>query len=166
MWNSVDEFADWYEKEGFPIRPPQNNAIFKTNNAYAMVLYREGQFQTELYIVDPNSVTPEHRHPGVESIIMYLSGEGSTTVNEQQVADPRPYFNILNSDGTSVLFRQKLKLDSKDSHGLICYDKGFAFFSIEKWPDGIEPTSVAAHWDGETTGDIHNQTISRGSKND
>lgn len=165
MWHSVEEFAEWYESADFPIRPPQNNAIFKTNNACALVLYREGQFQVELYIVDPNSITPEHRHPGVESIIMYLSGEGSTTINEVQPADPRPFFNMLNSNGTSILFKQKLRLDSNDSHGLVCYDKGFAFFSIEKWPDGITPTSVAAHWDGETTGDIHNNTIAGGIKN-
>jgi hypothetical protein len=162
-WNTVDEFADWYEQNGFPIRPPHDNAIFKTNNAHAVVLYREGQFQAELYIVDANSVTPEHSHPGVESIIMYLTGEGSTTVNEKSVADPRPYFTKVNNDGTSILFKQKLRLNPNDSHGLVCHDKGFSFFSIEKWPDGISPSSVAAHWDGETTGEIHNKTIEKGT---
>jgi len=159
MWNTVEEFAKWYEEENFPIRPPQNNAIFKTNNAYALVLYREGQYQVELYIVDPNSVTPEHRHPGVESIIMYLSGHGNTTINGEHVADPTSFWNLINEDGTSKLFKQSIRLDPNDSHGLVCGENGFAFFSIERWPDGIEPLSVAAHWDGETTGDIHNATI-------
>ena len=72
MWNTVDEFAKWYEDSGFPIRPPQDNAIFRTNNASALVLYREEQFQAELYIADANDITPEHSHPGIESVIMFL----------------------------------------------------------------------------------------------
>ena len=161
MWNTVEEFAQWYEEQGFPIRPPQHNSIFRTNNASAVVLFREGQFQVEMYIGDANSVTPEHNHPEVESIIMYLSGEGSTTVNSKEVADPTPYFNMTNPDGTSVLFKQRLRVNPTDTHGLRTYNRGFAFFSIEKWPDGIQPTSVAAHWEGETTGSIHDTIIQR-----
>jgi hypothetical protein len=159
MWNDVEEFLEWYVSNGSPIRPPQNNAIFRTNNASALVLYREGQFQVELYIGDANSVTPEHKHPGIESILVYLSGEGSTTVNEQQVADPKPYFNKVNPDGTSILFKQRVRVDPKDSHGLTTYSKGFAFYSFEMWPDGVSPTSVASHWEGETTGEIHNEML-------
>ena len=159
MWNTVEEFAQWYEDNGFPIRPPQNDAIFRTNNASALVLFREGQFQVELYIGDPNSVTPEHSHPGVESIIMFISGEGTTTVNKKEVADPRPYFNMVNEDGTSILFKQKLRIRPSDSHGLTSYNKGFAFYSMEKWPDDVQPTSVAAHWHGETTGNLHDAVV-------
>jgi hypothetical protein len=159
MWNTVEQFAKWYEENNFPIRPPQNNAIFRTNNASALVLFREGQFQVELYIGDPNSTTPEHSHPGVESIIMVLSGRGSTTINGVEPADPRPYFDKINADGTSILFKQSIRLDPTDSHGLITYDNGFSFFSIEKWPDGVELSSVAAHWHGDTTGDIHTSLI-------
>lgn len=165
MWNTVEEFAKWYEENNFPIRPPQHNSIFRTNNASAVVLYREGQFQAEMYIADPNSLTPEHNHPGVESIILYVSGEGSTSVNEKEIANPAPYFNAVNVDGTSVLFKQKVRITPNDSHGLMTYSKGFAFFSIEKWPDGVTPTSVAAHWHGETTGDIHDMIV-RGTGNE
>jgi len=159
MWNSVEEFAKWYEENGFPIRPPQNNAVFRTNNANAVVVYREGQYQVEMYIADPNSITPEHSHPDVESIIMFLTGEGSTTVNSKEVADPSPYFNMVNPDGTSILFKQQLRITPKDTHGLTTYNRGFAFFSIEKWPDGVEPTSVAVHWHGDTTGNIHDKLV-------
>lgn len=159
MWNTVEQFAEWYEENQFPIRPPQHNAIFRTDNASALVLFRQGQFQVELYIGDPNSITPEHSHPGVESIIMFISGEGTTTVNEKEVADPRPYFNKVNEDGTSILFKQKLRISPSDSHGLTSYSKGFAFYSIEKWPDNIQPTSVAAHWHGETTGNLHDGVV-------
>jgi hypothetical protein len=164
-WNNVEEFVDWYEANGSPIRPPQHNAIFRTNNASALVLYREGQFQVELYIGDPNCVTPEHRHPGIESMLVYLSGEGSTTINEAEVADPTPYFNKVNADGTSVLFKQRVRVDPVDSHGLTTYSKGFAFYSFEKWPEGVEPTSVTSHWEGETTGDIHDRVIEQVNKN-
>jgi hypothetical protein len=159
MWNTVEEFAGWYEKSGYPIRPPQTNAIFRTNNASALVLYREGQFQVELYIGDANSVTPEHSHPGVDSILVYLSGEGNSTVNSVVPLNLVPFFNKINPDGTSMLFKQAIRVDPKDTHGLTTYNKGFAFYSIEKWQDGIEPTSVTIRWEGETTGDIHNKVL-------
>jgi hypothetical protein len=165
MWNSVEEFAKWYEEKEFPMRPPQDNGIFRTNNASAVVLYREGQFQAELYIGDPNSITPEHSHPGIKSIIMFLSGEGNTTVNGNFVADPRPYFNKINEDGTSVLFKQKVIVDPNDTHGLTTYNRGFAFLSIEKWPDNVQPTSVTVHWHGDTTGDIHDKIV-QGTSNE
>jgi hypothetical protein len=165
MWNNVEEFAKWYEDEGFPLRPPQLNSIFRTNNASALVLYREGQFQVELYIADNGGFTPEHSHPGVESIIMYLSGKGNTTINNNTVADPTVYFDKINPDGTSVLFKQKLRLNPLDSHGLITYDTGFAFLSIEHWPDGVAPSSVTTHWEGETTGSIHDETIRKTKQN-
>lgn len=163
MWTTVEEFAKWYEDSGYPIRPPQTNAIFRTNNASALVLYREGQFQVELYIGDANSTTPEHSHPGVDSILVYLSGEGNTTINSEvptHLVNLSSYFDQTNPDGTSVLFKQSVRVDPKDTHGLTTYSKGFAFYSIEKWQDGIEPTSVTVCWHGETTGEIHNQVLS------
>lgn len=164
MWNTIEEFANWYEKEEFPFKPPQIDCIFRTNNASTVVLFREGKFQVELYIVDSNSYTPEHKHPGVESIILYISGEGSTTINEKESTDPRPYFNMLNKDGTSILYKQKIRLNPNDSHGLKVFEKGFAFLSIEKWPENIDPNSVAVHWEGNTTGNLHNETIMKAKK--
>ena len=166
MWNDVEEFADWYEKEGFPFLPPQNNAIYRTNNASVVVLYRKGQYQVELYIADADDVTPEHNHPGIESIIMYISGDGNTTLNGNAIADPTPFWNMTNLNGTSYLFKQRVRLDPKDTHGLSTGPRGFAFLSIEKWPDGITPTSVSVHWDGETTGEIHDAQISKVRNND
>lgn len=166
MWETVEEFAEWYKENGFPFLPPQDNAIFRTNNASAVVLYRKGQFQAELYIGDPSCTTPEHSHPGVESIIMYISGDGETTINSKAIIDPKPYWDMKNLDGSSVLFKQSLRLNPEDTHGLTTGPRGFAFFSIEKWPDGIDPSSVAAHWEGETTGDIHDAAIERGKRNE
>lgn len=155
MWNTVEEFANWYKEKGFPFKPPQNNSIYRTNNASAVVLWREGRFQAELYIADANDVTPEHSHPGVESVIVYLSGDGNTTINGEGVADPKPFWNMINEDGTSVLYQQSIRIDPSDTHGLITGDRGFAFLSLEMWPEDIETTSVTVRWEGDTTGDVH-----------
>jgi hypothetical protein len=159
MWKTVEEFADWYKEKGFPFRPPQNNSIYRTNNASAVVLWREGRFQAELYIADANDATPEHSHPGVESIIVYLSGDGTTTINSKEVADPKPFWDLTNEDGTSVLFKQSVRIDPNDTHGLITGDRGFAFLSLEMWPEDIDTTSVTVRWEGETTGNVHNNQI-------
>jgi len=159
MCNTVDEFADWYEKNNFPIRPPQDDPIYITDISYSYVLYREGQYQVELYIIDSNSITPEHSHPGVESIIMFLAGECNTTINGNLLYDASPYFNLINNDGTSVMFKYRARLNPKDTHGLKVYDAGTAFLSIEKWPDEMVPSSVALHWEGETVGNTHNKIL-------
>jgi hypothetical protein len=160
MWDSIEEFAKWYEESGYPICPPQHNAIFRTNNASALVLFREGQFQVELYIGDADSVTPEHSHPGVESIIVYLSGEGRTSINSitEKYREPAEYDKV-NPDGTSVLFKLAMRINPQDTHGLVTGSKGFAFYSIEKWDDSLTPTSVTIEWEGETTGDLHDETL-------
>ena len=55
MWTTVEEFAEWYKSEGFPIRPPFEDPIYITEISYSYVLYREGQYQAELYLIKPTS---------------------------------------------------------------------------------------------------------------
>jgi hypothetical protein len=51
------------------------------------------------------------------------------------------------------------KLTDKQTHAVITGAKGGALLSIEKWPEGVKPTSVTVRWDGDTVGLAHNKTI-------
>jgi hypothetical protein len=160
MYNTVEEFAEWYMRKGFPIRPPFKDPVYVTDISYSYVLYRAGQYQAELYLIKPNHDTPDHSHPGVESIIMIWGGDLNTRIDGQLVEYPSTYNSQNMGDGTSNLFGAcSKKLTDKETHAVITGPKGGALLSLEKWPNGIVPTSVTVRWQGNTLGKDHDQTI-------
>jgi hypothetical protein len=154
-WNTVKEFADWYVAQGFPMRPPGDGPVYVTSISSSYVLYREGQYQAELYLVKPNSASPEHSHPGVENIIMVLGGaEGGTT--NGVLEDNTELAAQTNPDGTSKIFGCFGEtLTDKDKHSLITGSTGGAFISFEKWPEHIKPYSVTENWEGDAIDNEH-----------
>jgi hypothetical protein len=51
------------------------------------------------------------------------------------------------------------KLDDRGTHALIVGDKGGAFLSLEKWPDGVKPNSVTINWSGDPVDPGHLKII-------
>jgi quercetin dioxygenase-like cupin family protein len=154
-WNTVKEFADWYVANNFPIRPPFDGPVYVTSISYSYVLYREGQYQAELYLVKPNAASPDHSHPKVENIIMVLGGAVGGTTNGKET-DNTTESLISNLDGTSKLFKGMSEtLTDKDVHSLTTGDTGGAFISFEKWPEDIKPYSVTENWEGASIDSDH-----------
>jgi len=162
MWSTVEEFRDWYMGNGMPIRPPFKNPVFATDNAMSLCLFREGRFQVEMYISEPNSTSPPHTHPGVESAFVYLAGniqfnlEGrdNPDVQQWQVASPDGYHSLL---GKTV--------SSPDGipHWLGIGPEGGAFLSFEYWKDQ-DPVSVTVNWNGDSVGKEHDKILNKGDK--
>jgi len=144
MWKTVEEFAAWYKQNKFPMRPPIEDPVYVTEISMSYVLFREGQYQAELYLVKPNTGSPEHSHPGVENIIMILGGDiGTTKDNITQ--------GIFGNQGPTI--------KDKGTHALHTGNKGGAFLSIEKWREGSIPNSVTINWKGETCGEEHTKLL-------
>ena len=101
-----------------------------------VVIDRQGQFQTELFIVGPQtSEIVMHIHPGIDSYEMHLSGDFKFIVQGET------YNN--NSDGRSLKDRFTLeKVDSDFVHGGL-FKEGGAFLSFQHWYNGKTPTSVS-----------------------
>jgi hypothetical protein len=159
MWNNVKEFADWYVANKFPLRPPFGESVYATINSYSFVLYREGRYQAELYLVCPNSTSPDHSHPGVENVVMILGGDVAGTRNGE-LQDLSPMWNQMSENGTSALFGAMGEpLTDKDVHSLIAGPKGGAFISFEKWPDDMKMSSVTANWKGAPLNGDHQTMI-------
>lgn len=153
--NTLEEFADWYKQNGYPIRPPAVDCVYVTDNSYSYVLFRQGNFQAEIYLVQPNSGSPEHSHPKVENIILFWGGDASTTydgvpINPPAVAQPKgldepsPYFGAMGP-----------KMTDEHTHSLRTGPRGAAFLSLEKWPENVRPTSVIVNWKGAAIGAQH-----------
>jgi hypothetical protein len=163
MWETLEEFAEWYKKEGFPIRPPFEDPVYTTDISYSYVLFREGQYQAELYLVRPNTSSPEHSHPGVENIIMVWGGDVSFS-QEGVYNDLSEHYTEPSSQGTNKLFGMcGPNLKGTATHALFAGNKGGAFLSLEKWPKDKTPNSVTIHWQGDAVDPTHASIISTGA---
>lgn len=151
MWQTVEEFAAWYKANNMPMRPPQDDPIYVTEISMSYVLFREGQFQAELYLVKPNTGSPQHSHPGIENIIMLLGGDITLENSQGDKVSPPQGMDIFGLLGSPIR--------NNETHALLCGNKGGAFLSLEKWGDDIKPTSVTIRWEGNTCGSEHTKLV-------
>lgn len=142
-WNSIEDFAAWYKVNKFPIRPV-DDPVYVTEISMSYVLFREGQFQAELYLVKPHTGSPEHSHPGVENIIMVWGGDIGTALDNVAPA-------IFGNQGPTIR--------ENNTHALHAGNRGGAFLSLERWEEPLKPTSVTIRWKGDTCGDEHTKLV-------
>lgn len=144
---TIEEFAAWYKANNYPVQPPFEDCVYVTDISYSYVLFRQGRFQAEVYLVKPNANSEEHSHPGVENIILFWGGDAATVHDGVRTECP----NRLSqkADGTGTAFGvMGPKITDANTHALQTGDKGAAFLSLEKWPEDVKPTSVVVNWKG------------------
>lgn len=157
MWQTVEEFRDWYCQQGMPLKPPFKNPVFHTDNAMSLCLYREGRFQVELYITEAGATSPPHTHPGVESAFVYLAGNIQFNLEGRDNPDASQWQHAR-ADGAHVLFGKTVSSPDGIPHWLKIGPEGGAFLSFEHWKDK-DPSSVTVNWDGEYVGQEHIKTV-------
>jgi hypothetical protein len=154
---TVEQFSMWWVKHRI-IRPPFLDGVFFTDIAASIVLYRNGPFQVELYVSKPDTESPYHSHPGVDSLLMYLTGD-LTFGKDGKALDWEQYQRPREGDEeVHFLFGKYDILAPEQTHNLKTNGKGGAFFSFEKWHDRV-PNSVTVNWEGEPSGVLHEKVI-------
>lgn len=149
-FNSLEAFFSWYKTNRYPLQPPTDGAVFVTDISYSYCLYRNGRFQVEIYLVKPNAQTPEHSHPGVENIIMLMGGDAFAGVVPPQ----------NNLEAISNVFGMCAPtLKDNNTHAVGTSARGAALLSIEMWPEGVTPTSLAVNWKGDVCGPVHSALL-------
>jgi hypothetical protein len=137
-WANVEEFADWWFRNGMPIKFQDSAEVFLSDDATSIALFRKGRFQVELYLIHPHPTVPVHEHPGVDVIKARLDGK------------KYPYLSNT--------------LRSGESHGagikLEAEDRGYPLLAIQHWLTR-EPTTVASMWKGNTVGPKQESLIKR-----
>ena len=156
-WQTVEEFRDWYCQKGFPLRPPFKNPVFYTDNAMSLCLFREGQFQVELYVTQPHSTSPKHTHPGVESAFVYLTGNIQFNLEGRENPDVSQW-QYAKENGTHALLGKTVSSPDGIPHWLSIGPEGGAFLSFEYWKDK-EPVSVTTNWEGDAVGEEHAKVL-------
>lgn len=110
----------------------------------ALVLHRDSPYQVEMFIVHPHegeTIIPTHRHPNVDSMEFFLTGGVEFTKNAHRVTAPDVFEDATWSG-------KLLSVRFKDWHGASAGPKGGSFVSIQRWKNGVEPTSVSIDWIG------------------
>lgn len=159
----VTDFKQWWLDNKAPMSPPFDSAIHITDMAYALTLYRVEQFQVEIYICKPNTQTEIHKHPNIESISVYLTGNLEFANNEGKFVD-LSWFQAETKFGTHFLLGKSIDVNRGESHALRVGKEGGAFLLFEKWLTE-KPSSVAVIYDGKTLGPKHDTTIANSRHN-
>lgn len=125
--------------------------LFNELNTYGktmgIVMDRQDQFQTELFIVPADiEIIEFHIHPNVDSIEVPLSGDFTFRTNNQDF----PNF------ATPEMLREKRPawVGSNDIHGAI-WRGGGAFLSFQYWKNGVKPTSVIKDYLLDEKNELH-----------
>jgi hypothetical protein len=153
MSTSLRQFAKWFLSQPFrSLRPPQG-AMYRFDTeggtVQSIVLYRQAPFQVELFCGIPGDIesVPEHSHPNVDSIEYVLGGNIDFSVCGKNIED-EDRVNGTSEDGSSLLCGLRMHVRPGAAHAAIVGPAGGLFLSIQKWREGLNPTSVGFDWEG------------------
>lgn len=123
----------------------------------SLILYREGQFQVEL-LISPfiASSFPSHRHPNVDSIEFPIAGNHCLIIDGERMWTGEQMQQWLSGELQSPLI--PISHSSYHSGG---GTTAYAFLSIQHWLNDVSPTSVGLDWEGEYSGDLHQQLVQK-----
>lgn len=112
--------------------PPETTPTNQNGNLSGVVLYRDNEYQVQLFIVKPNSVIEPHIHPNVDSFEVYVSGDIRFMCDDIWYDEPKS--------------GQVIRVKPNSYHGGEFGERGGCFLSVQKWLNGVPPTSVGDDW--------------------
>lgn len=140
-WDTLLAFKDWYLSAQPGLQIPEDSVTLRTEDASTQCIFRMGQFQVELYLLDNIYGVVEHGHPGVEVIQVALAFEGYQ------------WGEVINHIDGSGRHGGRNPPDRPPTPG--------SMLAFERWHPYLAPTSVAARWSGKVLGPQHEAVIKR-----
>ena len=154
--DDLTDFAfDFFKKRNFFYTPQSSVSIVE--KVKGVVLYREDNKQVQLFIVEPNTIIPQHHHPDVDSYEMLLCGMEFNINNK--IILPLRLSSLTNKEGQPLGSRFLLRVKPNYIHGGKSGPNGGAFISIQLWLNNKNPTSVGENWVGNTMGELHTSKV-------
>ena len=136
----LERFKNWWLANR-PFNTPLMGSISKYHDRISgVVLYRQNEYQVELFITQGNTDIKAHIHPNVDSYEVFLCGDMVFTVNGES-------YNQATIGGS-------IPVPSLSLHGGSAGKEGASFISIQRWKNGVLPSSVGYNWideDGNTS---------------
>jgi hypothetical protein len=164
LTDALDFYYDWITKKTPSIGwVPFENPIWQVENVTSVLIHRENQFQTQMFIVQPNTIIPEHTHPNVDSIEIYVGGEIQFSHKGKFVTEKKTCIkNKESSCNTAFLRGQTIRVKPNDIHGGVIGKQGGVFYSVQHWLNDVKPHCVAADYIGKTMGSHHLDQVKSG----
>ena len=161
--DELEQFCAWFLKKTPVIGAvPFAGAVSKIQDVTAILLYRSGQFQVQMFAVPEGTIIPEHTHPNVDSIEVYVGGNirfshsGRYVYGEDQLRAHDGPLGCAFKRGT------RIRVHPNDVHGGVFGKGGGVFLSVQHWLNGVKPHCVAADYDGITMGEDHLSKVAGG----
>ena len=130
-YDDLTAFKQWWEATR-PFNPPVEDPVTKAEAIYGVVLYRQAPYQVQLFIMPPNSFIDDHIHPNVDSFEVFIGGDIAFRCNGETYDQ-----NVLGA---------YIRVLPDSWHGGSFGKRGGCFLSIQKWLNGVPPTSVGHDW--------------------
>jgi len=143
-YDDLEAFKQWWEHTR-PFNPPIEDPVTQAGVIYGVVLYRQPPYQVQLFIMPPNSSIEDHIHPNVDSFEVFVGGDIAFRCNGETYAQ-----NVL---GASI----RVLPDSW--HGGVFGERGGCFLSVQKWLNGVPPTSVGHDWHDASNNTVGSATL-------
>jgi quercetin dioxygenase-like cupin family protein len=141
---SARRFAVWWLRAK-PFNIPAADAVRWYTDFTGVTLYRTAPFQVQLFIVRASRVSPWHSHPNIDSVEYGIAGDGQASFASER--NLRIGGLVLIAPG--------------EGHEAGAGPSGGAFISLQKWLNGVEPTSVELDWEGSSIDDQHHKELTR-----
>lgn len=158
--DKLQEFANWFFKNanvlGFV---PFAGAVDRIEDVTSILMYRHGEFQVQMFVVPAHTVIPEHTHPNVDSIEVYMGGNirfshsGSFVSFQEEICAADVPLALPKPRGKTI------RVKPTHIHGAIIGEGGGVFLSIQQWLNGVAPHCVARDYSGMTMGADHSSKV-------
>lgn len=155
-FNPLTNYVDHVLSKPFNNLLPAVNGIYNYGKVLGVVIDRNDQFQTELFIVPGGLELIEyHNHPNVDSFEMHICGDFIFESNGIKYPSS-PELVHLNQ-------KTLVYIPSEDIHGALWKSSG-AFMSFQHWKNNVKPTSVILDFKLDENNENHKKGL-KGKEN-
>lgn len=147
----------WLNRQGINVPPSIYEGVVKVGPFMGLTLYRRGQLQVQIWLCPPGSEIPDHSHPNVDQIQIYVCGDMLFRINGKIT------FQSTDGDASVPVWGSPIpnahgamgRVNSTDTHGATIGPAGGSFLNIQLWKNGVEPRSVETDWVGDPVDEAH-----------
>jgi hypothetical protein len=146
---NIVEFAKQYKEMGYPHDHTLMSRVLHTDVSTSTLVYSQGEFLVELYLMHPNVSVVRHSHP-FENVALFYSGE--LIGLRQGGVIPAKLTDVHHGFIGAPLEPNKW-------HEFKVGPNGCVFYNISRWDNVSEKDSAILKYIGEPLGPLHKKLL-------